>query len=913
MKKFFKVLGIVILLLVIALFAAPYLFKDKITELIKTELNKALNAEVDFAEVDLSLFRAFPDARLEIENLSVINKAPFAGDTLFFSKAVKLDLPVGDLFNGAGEPIGLNELIVDGAVANFIVNENGIPNWDVTVADSTATQKPATESEGSGGFALNFKHYELNDSRIVYEDVTTQIKLVLDNMNHYGNGDFSLGESTLETYTEANVFYDMAEIGYLSGQIVKLDADILMDLENQKYTFKENQAFINELELKMNGFVQLLENDATMVDLSFNAPSSDFKNFFAIIPETYRTNLDGITTTGDFKIDGTINGMVDDTYIPKLNINIVSNNASVQYPDLPQKITGINIDTHLVNETGLVEDTYVDIRNTSFNIGSDRMTAEAMIKNLTGNMDVDVKARGKLDFKNLANAFPLPENMDLDGSLDLDMAARFDMESIEKERYERINTKGSAKLINFKYLGDAFSKPFFIETAAIDMTTSRIKLSDLKAKTGNTDLSAKGTIDNLLGFMLQDQGLKGRFTVSSNTFDTSDFMTTTTDGGETASAKANSEKDVNGNKDQRSLSGAEAAEAIKIPAFLDANLDFSAGQVLYDGLVLKNVSGVALVRDETMTFNNVKTDIFNGNIGVNGSLSTKGATPKFDMALDMKNLDIAQSFQGFDMFQQLVPIIGALQGKINTDLKFSGNLNNDLTPIMSSLAGDALAQLLTKDVDVTKNPLLNTLNQKVDFINLEKLNLSDFTTKLNFANGAVQVAPFDFNVKDIAVTASGSHSLTNEMNYTMDLKVPAKYFGKEGASLLSKLEDKDIASITVPVPVRLGGAMTAPKVNLDLQSAVTNLTNQIVEIQKQKLKDKGEEAIGGAINDILKGNDPTKGIKDILKGNKNETATDSTNTAGNTKAEDSKDKVKEAASGLIKGLFGKKKDTTNKK
>jgi hypothetical protein len=288
--------------------------------------------------------------------------------------------------------------------------------------------------------------------------------------------------------------------------------------------------------------------------------------------------------------------------------------------------------------------------------------------------------------------------------------------------------------------------------------------------------------------------------------------------------------------------------------------------------------------------------------------------PKFNMLLDMKNLDIAQSFKGFEMFQQFVPIISTLKGTISTDLELTGNLNNDLSPIMSSLAGNALAQLFTREVDVDSNLLLSTLNNKVDFIDLKKLNVSEFTTKLNFKNGAVQVAPFDFNIKDIKVTASGSHSLENEMDYTMNLNVPAKYLGKEGASLLSKLEAKDVESISVPVPVQLLGSMLKPQISLNLKTALTNLTNQIVEIQKQKLKEKGKETLTGAVKDVLSGNNPLGGIKDALKGGSSKPAdTTATKDPAKDTKEATKDKIKETAGGLLNGLFNKKKDTTKGK
>jgi hypothetical protein len=908
MKKLFKILAITAMAAVILIAAAPFLFKDQITEIIKNKLNASLDAQIDFVEVDLSLFSAFPEARLHIEGVSITNKAPFAGDTLFYGKEVKLDLPIGDLFNDASDPIHVNELIVNGAVARFTVNENGNSSWDIAKEDATAKASPDPAAEENTGFSFNLKHYEMNDAEITYQDIATKNKLVLSNMNHSGNGDFSSGEIVLDTYTEALVFYGIDGINYLSGQKVKLDAGILMDLENQQYTFQENKAFINDLELKMNGYVKL-EEAFIMVDLTFDTPSSDFKNFFALIPETYRKNLDGIATTGDFTVNGTIKGEVDDNRIPKMDIQISSKKASFKYSELPKMVTNINIDAQLKNDTGDIDDTYFNVAQTSFNIGSDRISGTAMIRNLITNMDVDLTAKGILNFQNLAQAFPLSEGMKLDGELALDVATKFDMESIEKERYERINTKGTASLSQFKYEGDALTKPLVINKASIDMTNARIKLDDFDAQTGNTDLKASGTINNLIGFLLQDQDLKGTFNVRSVTLDVADFMTATE---VVAAQKAN-------NTTQTSTS-ATTEEAIKIPAFLDANLDFQVNRVLYDGLELKNVSGVALIREETVTLNNVQTDIFDGTIGVNGSVSTKAVTPVFNMALDMKNLDIAKSFEGFDMFKSYVPILKSLQGKINTDLTLSGSLDSQLSPILSTLVGDAITQLLTKEIDVKNSPLLAALDQKVSFIDLKKFDVSDITTTLKFKNGAVQVAPFDFNIKGINATASGNHSLTNEMDYTLALDVPAKFLGKEGASLLSKLTTEDIDKINVPIPIKFSGSFLSPKISLNLDLAVKNLTNQIVEIQKQKLKDKGEEALGNAVNNIISGSNPLGGIKDIISGNGKpkdlgtKQPSDSTKNPQNIPIK-TEDKVKEVAGSIINDLFGKKKavDTTKAK
>jgi uncharacterized protein involved in outer membrane biogenesis len=81
-KKALKIVGIILLLLVVSAFAIPYFFKDQIKAKIEKAINEKVDAKVAFADADLSLFKNFPNASVTIEKLSIVNKAPFEGDTL---------------------------------------------------------------------------------------------------------------------------------------------------------------------------------------------------------------------------------------------------------------------------------------------------------------------------------------------------------------------------------------------------------------------------------------------------------------------------------------------------------------------------------------------------------------------------------------------------------------------------------------------------------------------------------------------------------------------------------------------------------------------------------------------------------------------------------------------------------------
>src|SRR3970040_1534561 len=106
-KKILKIIGILIILLVGTLLAAPYLFKDQIKVKIAKAINEKVDAKVSFADADLSLFKNFPNANVTLDQLVIINKAPFEGDTLVSLGELNLKMSIKELFKGKEEEINI--------------------------------------------------------------------------------------------------------------------------------------------------------------------------------------------------------------------------------------------------------------------------------------------------------------------------------------------------------------------------------------------------------------------------------------------------------------------------------------------------------------------------------------------------------------------------------------------------------------------------------------------------------------------------------------------------------------------------------------------------------------------------------------------------------------------------------------
>lgn len=857
LKKILKGIGIFLLVVIIALAAAPFLFKDKIQQLVLKSINEKVDAKVAFDDVHLSLFKSFPRANVTIDKLAIINKAPFEGDTLLYAGEVNLKMSVRELFKGDGEPMNIESFSSTNGVVNILFDKNGVGNFDIAIKDD----KEKKDDSESKPFAMNIQNYEIENLRFTYFDERSKVKMVIDSLNHTGKGNFAASKLDLTTKTTAKVSLDMDKTNYMKNVKLDLDAVLGIDLENSKYTFKDNKALINQLPLEFDGFIQIVDAGQEY-DLTFKTPTSSFKNFLGVIPEAYAGNLNTVKTTGDFKVSGFAKGLYSDKTIPKFNLAIASNNASFKYPDLPKSVENIVIDTKIINETGNLNDTYVNLDKLSFRIDQDVFNVQANVKNIVENPLVDAKLKGTINLGNFSKAYPVKLDTPLSGILKADVETKFDMKSVEANQYQNIQAMGNASITGFKYV-DADKKTYTINTAAAQFSNQKINLQQLDMTTGKTDLKVNGTLENFLGYAFKNQELRGNFTMKSNQFLVSDFMSKT-------------ETTVN-NK-------TVTTEAVKIPKLLNVTLNASANTVVYDNLNLKDVSGKIVVKDEAVSLQNLKTSIFNGLITATGDVSTKGKVPTFDMNLGLTTVDINQTFTQLDMMKKIAPIAEAINGKLNSTIKLSGNLDaKTMSPDLNTLSGDLFGQLLSTTVNAKNSAVLNKLDEKVKFIDLQKLNLNDLKANLTFKDGKVNVKPFDIKYQDIKINVGGQHGFDQSMNYNLKFDVPAKYLGNDANKLIAKLTPAEANKLeNIPVTAILTGNFKNPKVSTDIEQAVTKLANQLVKAEKDKLVTKG-----------------TSALENLLGGNKKDT----TKTQTSTPKEDVKTKVSEG----IKGLFNKKK------
>ena len=264
----------------------------------------------------------------------------------------------------------------------------------------------------------------------------------------------------------------------------------------------------------------------------------------------------------------------------------------------------------------------------------------------------------------------------------------------------------------------------------------------------------------------------------------------------------------------------------------------------------------------------------------------------------------------------------ALEGKLNSVIKISGNLKDDFTPDLNSISGNVLAEALAVKLNPENAKILNSLNSQLNFIEADKFNLKTLKTALSFKDGIVNVKPFTIKYEDIDITVNGSHSFDKKLNYNLNIEVPRKYLGKELNSLIAQIDENELNNLTLPVKATVGGFYDAPEINTDLTTGIKDLTTRLIAVQKQKLINKGSEKAGELLGGLLSANDTKKDslseeqaenvkLNDVL-GDVLSNQTKKEETATITKDSLAKeDPLTTTAKGILGGILGGKKKNSN--
>jgi len=417
MRKIIIVLASIVTVFLLAAAVIPMVFEDDIRESFEKALDDKLDASVyyDLSGFGLTLFKNFPNPTASLQNFGIVGIGDFEGDTLISVRSFDITLDLLSIFSDNYSIKSVN--LVQPRLKLLTLN-NGKSNYEI-VNEGPSESEDSTNSDADFQLAIN--QWNINEGQIVYHDKSSGIYLQLKDITHIGGGTLTLQQYDLSTNTTVKEAYCVFEgTNYLSGQSLFADADLSIDLENYIFSFKNNQAVINDFPLSFSGSVRMPTDDIDL-DLTFASENSNVKSLYSLIPGVYTAEYENIVAQGEMAFSGSVNGIYNESSLPSFHVNLNVSDGMISYPDLPTAIDNINIDMLVDNKNGIVEQTLIEIRQFHVELGNNPINGSLLIRNLNDySMKADVDA--SIDLAELISVFPI-EDTQLRGQFKMNLKA----------------------------------------------------------------------------------------------------------------------------------------------------------------------------------------------------------------------------------------------------------------------------------------------------------------------------------------------------------------------------------------------------------------------------------------------------------------------------------------------------------
>lgn len=896
MKRFVIILAGVIVLLLAAMVAVPYFFKDEIVQKVQGEANKNLKAEISFSpDIGISLFSHFPNLSLELKDIRIVNQKPFQGDTLL--NLGKLNTTVHLMSVIKGDQVKIKSLALEDARIITHVLNDGRANWDIM--KETGEEEPeTTDTAEPAPLKMALDQYRVKNAYFKYHDESMPFLMELRGVDHRGDGNFTLDVFDLNTQTSVKrllMSYDGTT--YLKNVNTGLDAVININMPEFKFTFKDNLLRLNRFFTHFDGFVAMPEEDIVM-DLSFAAEKTRFRNLVSLVPAVYSAGIDKVKSSGKLAFNGKVKGVYGENSMPAYQVHLAVENGAFRYPEYPSALNNVNLFLDVDNPDGVSDHTVINMKKLHFELNQEPFDSRMLVKTPVSDPFIDASVYGKIDLSNVKDLLPLEDVQKLKGVVKPDLSFSGNLSTLEVERYEEFKAAGNLIVSNFWYESKDLAEAVNIGNCEMSFTPQHVQLKRLDMKLGGSDMYASGQLENMLAYVFKDETLYGKLDIRSSYFDVNPWMVEE----ETPDQPA---------QEQTQEGPAYEMEAAEIPGNIDFELDARFKRLLFQDLDLNNVNGRIVVRDRSLILDNLSMGLFEGSFTAKGRYVTQQPEkPRALFDLKINGFDITKTYETFVTVRKFAPIARYMKGKFNGDLNLQMDLTREMEPIYKTVYSKGQLEINRAVVEGT--PVLQKIAGALKKEEYKRLVLTDIRPSYKIEGGRFYLTkPIEFDVKESHVKVTGSSGLGQSLDYTMRTRVPAGKVKGAANKWLSSVAGREVnvpVGEHIVVDLKITGTMDQPRIRpvyagtgeKSLKETAKEKAREVVDKKKKELKKKAQKEIDKKKKEVKKKVEKEKKKAEKKLEKKKEEAKEKAKKELDKKKKDVRDKAKDKIKDIFK-------------
>ena len=786
MKKTKKILLwtlIITALIVVQGFIVMFVYQDEIKNLAVKELNKQLDTPIKVGKIDFSLFEHFPFAAISFPDVEMKESNNQHQNNLLQAKDISLLFNVWDLVN---KNYHIKKLYLADAHVNIVIDSLGNPNYSIWKASQSSDE----------AFKFSIDKIRLENTSVSFKDI--QNKKIINLLVKDGelSGDFTEKEFELK----AEVATEIEKINfngnnYLLDKKAEIATEVLVNLNQSIFEIKKMHVELPEITLDSKGKITYSEKIQNIL-LNVKGSEMSIQSFISLLPKAQQNKLKDYQSTGDFYFDADINGSIGPKKVPSIKIKAGIKNGSVTIDNekiKKQKIEQVELNVEFTNGSSTsLNSAILQINKFKGTLDGNPISAQASIRNFN-NPSIFLTLATSASLKKLAELIPDAPVKFTNGSVAINVNLNglwSDFSAVNS--IEKTNANGSIVIKDAAFQLPNSSLVCRNGNGNFSFEKNDLKINQLNAQLGSSDLALQGYFRNLLGFVLfSDQSLQIDAQLKANKINLAELLSSTP------------------------TNNTQSEYLIKINPKLSCNLKVDINELTFQKFKANDIGGNIQIGNQQINTDYLSFRAQDGLVFAKIKLDASVGKPlSIDADLNLKKINITKFFYEFEEFGLEIIQSKNLKGLATASIKVHSIWDKYLAANTDALTAEG--PILIENGELINFEPMLALSKFIDVNELKNLKFASLANTLSIKNRIVTIPAMQIQSSALNVDFAGTHNFDNIIDYRLKIllsdliKKKSKRLGDEQ---FGELED-DGRGKTV-LYIKMYGDAENPKFNID--------------------------------------------------------------------------------------------------
>jgi hypothetical protein len=792
--------------LLVALVASVFLFKDRIINQFIREANKQLNTPVKIGKIDVSVFQQFPLMSIVLTDVHVEDS--HAGQyPLLTAGKISFQMNPVEVWQGIYVISGLK---ITGSETNLKVNARGENNY-------TVVKKGGASEKSSISFEL--KNVALTDAKVHYIDLRSKQEMTFTSREmvasiHSLNDLYSI-EANGQLTTEK---IQIGQNSFLGGKSFSIASELTYDDVRKSLTIKPSELKMKNASFSIAG--EYTWKDRNIINLRTKGERADIQTLLSLLPGAVSGRLEKYQSKGEVYFNARLKGEISKTKNPGVSVDFGFNNATLYHPEYNSRIEDASVEGSFASpELGNMKQAALVLKNISGKLNNESFTANFIIQNFT-DPEVICNFKGKVDAPAVLSFYPIETLKNVTGSLLVDLAFEGKIGLLKsKATAQRVSTQGTVALqdINLEYGKENI--PLQHLKGDLQFSNNDLALSNVSGKLGNSDFMLNGFFKNIITFVLFENQPIGIETDLKASFIDLDQLFAISFG------------DPSEGKDQQ--------YNFSISKNVSLNFNCDVRSLQYKRFHARQLKGDLLVKNEMAVSRNFSFRTMGGDLQLSGIVDAQN-NKAIDVVTTAKlnGIHLDSVFYVFENFKQDFIKNNHLKGHASADVNLEMTLDQHLKMFPETLIADISTTI--KNGELNNFEPMKKLSRYLDDEGLSRLRFSDLKNDIHIEKKTIYIPQMAVrsNVTDISI--SGTHTFDQHIDYRLITPLRKKKIKEAGAESAMEEDQRGQTKLFLKITGTTDDYHIAYDTEAVKKKIVSDLKKEVQEL-KDAFKSKGKK------------------------------------------------------------------------